>query len=109
MSTRAVLLLVLLLLVGGLAYLSGWNLSRILPRAVATRVIPPATLHLRNHSMSRAIFFVDGREVCDIAGISGKECTIALIVTRPRELAVNTDVKSYRKVVSLEPRGEYQL
>jgi hypothetical protein len=113
MSTRAILLLVLLLLlVGGLVYIGGWDPSRLLPQSVATRVIPPATLHLRNHSMSRAIFFVDGQEVCDIVGTfgtSGKECTIELVVTRPRELAVNTDAKSYSKVVSLEPKGEYQL
>jgi hypothetical protein len=113
MPTRTiVLLVVLLLLVGGLIYIGGLDPLRLLPQAVATRVIPPATLHLRNHSTSRAIFYVDGQEVCNIAGsfgTSGQECTIALVVTRPRELAVNTDAKSYRRVVSLQPKGEYQL
>jgi hypothetical protein len=99
------LLALLVLLVGGLAYLSRGNFSRVLPAAVTH----PATLHLRNRSMSQATFYVDGQEVCDIMGTSGKECTIELVVTRPRELAVNTSSKSYRKVVSLEPGAEYQL
>ncbi len=110
MSKRVILLLVLLILLGWWAYSRGLIPPGLLPPTVAQRVIPPATLHLRNLSTSRAFFYVDRQQVCDSTGLfSGKECTILVTVTRPRELAVITNEKAYSKVVSLQSGGEYQL
>jgi len=57
-----------------------------------------------------AVFYVDGQQVCDSAGLlSGKECTIQVTVTQPREFTVITQAKTYKRIVRLQSGGEYQL
>jgi len=108
-TKRAVVPLTILVLVGLWAYSRGLFPTGILPPQVAERVVPPATLHLRNLSTMRAYFYVDGRQVCDSTGLlSGKECTIQVMVT-PREFIVTTQAKTYKRVARLQSGGEYQL